>query len=169
MIVGTRGAKEISVKKVILIIAIIGIAIWFFFFSNLIKKECSTIECFNEQAIKCRSAKFTGIIDNNVFKYTIKGSKGNSCLIDIKLERMGIGTPIELINLFEGKSMECRIPKDKISQVSINQMKDVINYCNGPLKESIYELIIKKLYGLVVQNIGDILNKVDKELFELKN
>ena len=80
---------------------------------------------------------------------------------------MGVGTPIELIDLFEGKSMECKIPIDKIKEIHINKMENVINYCTGPLKESIYELIIKKLYGLVVQNIGEILKEVDKELFKV--
>ncbi len=162
-----RGAKNISISKLFIIIIIIAIAIWLFFFSNVIKKNCATIECFNEQAVRCKATKFTGIVDNNVFKYTIKGSKGDSCLVKIELDKMGIGTPIELIELFEGKSMECKIPKDKIKDISINKMENVINYCTGPLKESIYELIIKKLYGLVVQNIGEILKEADKSLFGL--
>src|SRR3989344_1037395 len=163
-----RGVKNISAKNVIIILLVVIIAVWLLFFSNIIKKECSTIECFNEQAVNCEPTKFTGIVDNNVFRYTINGYKGDSCLIDIELDRMGIGTPIELIDMFEGKSMECRIPSERLSNITINQMGDVINYCSGQFKESIYELIIKKLYGLVIQNMGEILNDLDKNLFKEK-
>ena len=167
MRIAKREAKNISIKRVTIIVIIIAFAVWFFFFSDVIKKNCATIECFNEQAVRCKATKFTGVVDNNIFKYTIKGSTGNSCKIEIELDRMGVGTPIELIDLFEGKSMECKIPIDKIKEIHINKMENVINYCTGPLKESIYELIIKKLYGLVVQNIGEILKEVDKELFKV--
>tara|TARA_Y100000034_G_scaffold134372_1_gene202597 strand:+ start:2405 stop:2908 length:504 start_codon:yes stop_codon:yes gene_type:complete len=161
-----RGAKNLSITKTTLIVIILIIAIWFFFFSNIIKKNCSTIQCFDEQSIQCKPTKFTGIVDNNIFKYTIKGSEGDNCKIKIELDKMGVGTPIELIDLFEGRSMECNIPQNRMKEVSINKMQDVINFCTGSLKESIYELVIKKLYGLVVQNMDEILEDIDKNLFE---
>ena len=57
--------------------------------------------------------------------------------------------------------MECNVP---FEITEITNTNDIIDYCSGPLKESIYELIIKKMYGVIAQNLGSIISEVEQNI-----
>ena len=157
----------ISLNKVIIYSLIIIFLIWFFGFSDIIKKNCKQdTNCFNEALAKCKSVKYIHIEDNNIYDYVIEGSKKDSCIVSIKLRRMGIGTPVDLVNKLEGKNMGCNIPKANLN-ARIDEIKDLLNFCSGNLKEGIYEIIIDRLYGLILKNLGGIITEIDKEIYSI--
>ena len=45
-------------------------------------------------------------------------------------------------------------------------MNNIIQYCTGPLKESLYELIVKRMYELIIVNLGEIAEEA-KNIMEV--
>ena len=88
------------------------------------------------------------------------------CKIQINLERTSVGTEFENKILLEGKSMECFIPKSRLFEVNFNEIENLLGYCSGPLKEGIYEIMIKKMYGVIISNLGDILGELQLSLIQ---
>lgn len=151
-------------KKLIFIIIIVLILAFLFYFFGIIKPKCTTDPCFNENLQKCSPVKYTRLQNNNVYKYTIFRSLGNKCKLTVENKKMATGTDYETISLLEGKSMECKIPKSKASEIELDNMKDLLNYCTGPLKEGMYELLLKKMYALVVAQMSGIVKEAEKTL-----
>jgi len=80
--------------------------------------------------------------------------------INIKLTKMGVGNPEEMVRALEGKEMTCNIPMTKAREVSFDKMPDILNYCTGPLKEAVYEQVISNMYALIIKNLGPIVKEV---------
>lgn len=118
-------------------------------------------DCFNEAAQKCSRAKVYIEDEDNLFEYRIVERKIDSCHVTIKVVQVSPEADQETIDLFEGKSMECNVP---FEITEITNTNDIIDYCSGPLKESIYELIIKKMYGVIAQNLGSIISEVKENI-----
>ncbi len=78
------------------------------------KQECTTKDCFNQNLQNCKPSYLLALEENNLYNYEISRSFGSYCNIEIKLERMATGTSKEFIDLLEGKSMTCKIPKDSL-------------------------------------------------------
>ena len=72
---------------------------------------------------------------------------------------MAVGTALDQKALFEGKDMTCKIPLNEVKQINFADLKGFVKYCHGSLKEAIYEQIIAKMYGLVIKNLDEILDK----------
>jgi len=122
------------------------------------EKNCGdNQECFNEAAQKCAKAKVYIEEENTLFEYRIKERKENNCYVTITVITVDPEAKQETIDLFEGKSMDCYIPFEITEMTNTN---DIISYCSGDLKEAIYELIIKKMYGVIAQNLGSIISEV---------
>ncbi len=148
--------KKIAIK-VIVSILIFAIAIFLSYEFGLFKKRCKDDKCFSEAVIKCKMAKYHKLRDFNYYTYEIKGKRGGKCVIKITLDKMAEGTSIKEKMLFEGKSMVCRVPPENLNATTIENIENFLEYCTGPLKESIYKVIIEKLYGLILHNIGDVV------------
>lgn len=119
-------------------------------------------QCFLENSAVCSPADVYISRSNNVYHYMIYPTIRNKCKLVITFERAQEGTSPEHIQLLEGKSMTCFIPKDNLRAVNPIDMNNVIDYCSGPLKEGLYELIIKRMYEFVVINIEDIAEEAQK-------
>ena len=52
-----------------------------------------------------------------------------------------------------------KIPKKELDEINSN-IESYIKYCNGILKEKMYEFVLKKMYGVVIGNINEILNEI---------
>ncbi|MDD5178493.1 MAG: hypothetical protein PHT54_04430 [Candidatus Nanoarchaeia archaeon] len=155
---------EISFSTLVMGTLILIFLIWLIFFSGVFKKNCEQDEtCFNERLMECKGTKFIAVRNGNIYNYLIEGRKKDFCILDIELKKMAVGTDLNLRGKLEGKSMKCYVPKDKLNEVK--EIEGLINYCTGPLKEGIYEVMIEKLYGLLIQNLGDIVGEVKKQLF----
>ncbi len=151
-------------KVFAIIISILVVLSFLAFYLGIIKKTCETEDCFSQSLQSCSMTQYLKLQNMNYYRYTIEGKRGDDCLIQVKLVKMAVGTPEDKIKLFEGKSMTCRIPKDKLSTLKSDNVEGMLNYCTGPLKEAMYQLIIEKLYTLIVSNMGDIVGKLEDVL-----
>ena len=86
----------------------------------------------------------------------------NKCDLFVKFDRAQEGTPSEHITLLEGKSMTCTIPKSEMKKQDVLNMENIMPYCTGPLKESLYQLIVKRMYELIIVNLKEISTEADK-------
>ena len=57
--------------------------------------------------------------------------------------------------------MTCKIPKKQLPNTNLIEMNNIMEYCSGPLKESLYELIIKRMYELVIINLAEIAEQAE--------
>lgn len=157
-------AKKIGFATLVLIISFI--LSWQL---GLFRKNCDdNRECFNEALAICKQAKFYQLKDYNYYSYKIEGTKKGKCSIYIKIEKMAEGASIGNIEKFEGKGMSCQLPLEMLNATTIENVNGLLFYCSGPLKEAVYEVIIEKLYGIVLNNIGDVVVEMRDVLKEVK-
>jgi len=154
--------KEGWNKVIITIIIILVAAILFSLFYTKYEKDCGQDQiCFNSAASICRPAKLLIDKEGSTFLYTIKGNKKDDCIILIKIKELNPEYDLETVQLLENKEMTCAIPKSQLINSDFTEKESVIDYCTGPLKESIYELMIKRMYNVLAQNMGPILNEME--------
>ena len=143
----------------IVILILIFASILYFIFRT---KECKTTGCFEEAAIRCEKASIkVREVNGSISRYTIKGEEKDNCILHIKLEKVG-SLSEEMTKRFEGKDMTCSIPKNEFSRMKLEEMGADLDYCHGPLKEEIYDVVIKKLYNLVVRDMYSVLEEVKR-------
>ncbi len=124
------------------------------------KTECGLNKlCFNDKLEDCSAARLIHAKNGNYYSYEIEGWRDDTCLVEIKLVRVAPGTSLKLKSAFEGKDMSCNLPEDKLKNADIEDINNFINYCHGTLKEAIYEHMLSKIYGLVLQNLDAILTE----------
>jgi len=141
--------KKHSKKKwpIILIVLMTAVwAIWIVFFSYT---NCNNWNCFNSNLENCNRVKFIGESNGLVFEYIILGSSEDICNVNIKLLQGELSNQ-DSIKL-ENQEMICSLPLG----VAIIPESNIGN-CHGLLKEGLQDLIIKKLYTYLVQNLGRI-------------
>ena len=164
-----KRVRRFSARGYFIIFIFLVIGIYLIFFSGLIKKDCKQDKiCFEEVLKDCKSAKFINLRENNLYEFQVIKKKGDLCEVNIELKKMGVGTPIKIVEKFEGKSMKCLIPRNAIAAGKVDEIENIINYCSGSLKEAIFELIIDRMYGLIIKNLGEISEDVKADLFEIK-
>jgi hypothetical protein len=136
------------------------------FFLGVFKTQCEDESCFQDAAALCSPKIYEKSVNNNIYRYVISRSFGDMCRIKISLEKTSIGTEFENKLILEGKSMDCYISKSKLIEVNFNEIENLLGYCSGPLKEGIYEIMIKKMYGVIISNLGDILGELQLSLIQ---
>ncbi len=130
------------------------------YFFGFLKKDCHLDKaCFDASLSSCKQAEALVVQEGSLYRYEIHGKSAGNCKFEIALEKMAEGTPVNLKDAFEGKSMKCRMPLELLGE-PVEKIDSLINYCSGPLKEAIYELIITRLYKNVVGNLGVILSQL---------
>lgn len=147
---------------IILLILIVLANIYFFIYT----KSCDTGECFLKAINSCTPVKYDNIVNNNIYVYTIQRSFSNDCKLNVNLERASEGTDFETKYKLEGKSMTCFIPGKDFTVIDFKEVNNLLKYCSGPLKEGIYEIIIKNMYSIIISNIGEILSEVQTSLIK---
>ena|SRR3989344_5775508 len=152
-------------KKRGVIIIIIGVLLILSPFYGLIRpKTCDTAGCFEVAAAECKKAEFLfNDGDKTITSYKIIGEEDDNCKLDIKIKEM-ISFSESTKKQFEGKKMTCLIPKEEFSRMKFEEMGGNLDYCSGPLKEAMYESIVKKLYNLVVKDMSAVLDEIEKGL-----
>lgn len=154
--------------KIFVVILFLVVIIWLLFHYGVIKKNCEYDKaCFDQYFKECKPAKVTQIINDNTYVYTIKRRSGDYCILKVKLETIGYGTSQDIRELFEEKDMTCHIPISKTAKIQFSEFKEILNYCSGSLKEAIYEQMINRLYGLIIQNMGPILSEIEKSIYTI--
>jgi hypothetical protein len=133
------------------------------YYLGFTREYCGTdVNCFNEKKNTCSPVEVYSSKENNVYYYKLNPTLRNRCKLLIKFEKAQEGTSPEHIALLEGKSMMCILPKQKMQTLSILEMNEIMPYCSGPLKEGIYELIVKRMYELIITNLGEITEEAEK-------
>ncbi len=151
---------------VVIVVAVAVISLFLIFFTY--EKNCYTDECFDNAAKKCNKAEYVKLDNGNTFRYNIERSYSSNCKLIIKIEEINDAHGQELKNLFEGKSMQCEIPKDKFN-IEFLKLENSIDYCHGILKEAMYELMLQRIYDLAVKQIGDVIFEIEDVLGEVKS
>ncbi len=128
------------------------------------KKTCRDDACFNNALAKCSYAKFLATKNLNYYLYTIQGTSKDTCKVEATLRKMAVGTPPDKIEQFEGKGMTCYVPKKDIAKMTSFEFENMLPNCTGQLKEAMYQLMIEKLYTIIIQNMGDIVGAVEDTL-----
>ncbi len=141
------------------IITIVVIFVIVFSIAFIYKKECDDDECFNKALAECEPTKYYGYKNNNLYLYKISRSFGK-CRLYVKIEKMAIGTEPDLIRLLEDKDMKCQIPKSVV--ITLDEMESLLNYCHGTLKENLYQLMLERLYALVIRDMSGIIKEAEK-------
>ena len=145
-----KGIKHKSFSRGILIILIVLIILtwvtWKIFFSYA---SCDNWDCFNAHLEDCDQTKFIGESDDMVFEYIIQSDSNGKCNINVELLQGKLNNQ-DSIKL-ENQEMVCSLPKGII----MIPESDIGN-CHGLLKESLQDLVIKKLHTYLVQNLGKL-------------
>lgn len=148
-------------KRGVLFIAILAIAIffvWVFFFRT---SKCDFVACFESKLEGCERAEVKVEKDTGITSYKIKGKDKDNCAVEVKMEKV-FGLSRENVELFMGKSMICNVPKEKLVDIKVDDIGKDLERCSGPLKEAMYEVILKKLYTLVTKDLSSVLEEVNK-------
>lgn len=137
------------------------------YYTGYFRKECNQDKaCFNDAFNKCKPAQVVSLRNNNAYVYAIGWQLGKFCELKIEALRIDAGAPQEFKAL-KGKSMSCKIPKTMLGNLSVDNFDNLLVYCHGPLKEGLYEVIIQRMYTLVVSQLGDIAQEARKVLKEV--
>ena len=126
-------------------VAILSYIIWFLFFSF---GTCDSWDCFYNKVEKCDRTTFIGG-DRMIFEYTIRGTSGNSCVVNVELLQGELNNQDSIA--LEGREMRCNLPKG----IRMIPESDIGN-CHGDLKEGLQDLVIKKLHTYLVRNLGQL-------------
>lgn len=154
---GTKVLKPSFFKVLLLILFVLLVA----YVVLSIPKNCREDKtCFNEAFKVCKPAKMITTESGNIYSYKILGKTSNKCVVDIKILSVNPETSQDTKILFEGKSMRCEIPKEKYSVLNLDKIDNTLDYCTGPLKESIYQLMVDRMYNLVVRQLGGITTEI---------
>ena len=138
------------------------------YYTGYLREDCEQDKaCFDAKLSECRPAQVTTIKNNNAYQYWVGNSLGNLCEVNIKLLKVEAGAAPEFKELLEGKEMKCKIPKEELESIKIEEFDNLLQYCHGELKEGLYELIIQRMYELVVSQLGDIIAEAQKVLREV--
>lgn len=144
----------------LMIIGLLFVAALIIYSSGVIKKDCGRDKvCFREHLVECKTAKLITIKNDNVYSYTIGSSFGSGCDMYVRMERIALGADPQFERLLEGKEMVCSMPRQQIPEIDVDNFNTFIDYCRGELKEGLYELIIQRMYTLVVKELGSIVEE----------
>lgn len=149
-----KGVKIIIIVAIILIISLMGIAMYLMYSSA---RPCTTQTCFDNSLKNCRMAFFIRESDEVIMQYRIVGQFENSCKVDVKLLQIKKGTT-EISDL-EGKSMTCDL---RLGTISLPEAD--LSLCHGILREEIQDLIIKRMHSQLMENIGQVSQETTKVL-----
>ncbi|MFA5176134.1 MAG: hypothetical protein WC413_02650 [Candidatus Nanoarchaeia archaeon] len=129
--------KNIIIVLVLLLIFISGCSIY----------DCGTdINCFEEKAKSCSSAKVNIIEEGNNIRLTSRGILFGKCKFSLKIEQIGENLQQQnpgISKVLIGKTMNCEIPLEELNINLDNYLNDIANlkdgeyerYCSGPIKD----------------------------------
>jgi hypothetical protein len=150
-------------KRVVVLLVFVAIilvvSVYFVSFKTTV---CDTVGCFENAAAECKRAKINAQeTGGTVTFYKIKGENNGDCELYVKILETEELNP-ETVTAFEGKDMVCKIPVSKFSRLALDEMGSDLDYCSGPLKEEMYSVLVKKLYKLVLDDMGLVLEEVER-------
>lgn len=142
----------ILITLFILVLISLAVSVYFLYWNI---RTCQNQECFNQALVKCSPRYWTNENSDTIIKYKILGTEGDKCEVNVQILQIKKGLA-ELTNL-EGKSMVCALDYGIVTDPEKN-----LGICHGILKETIQEIIIKRMHAQIVENIGKISAETTK-------
>jgi hypothetical protein len=151
------GGKRSHKTNLVLIFGVIAVIFISIYLSGLLNTKCGRdAACFDKALSKCTSASYTLHASGNVYLYESSSSLGETCKVKVTMIKSVEGSDLQLKEKLEGKEMTCYFPRDRLKKEGLTDMDDFADFCTGPLKEGMLEIVVGKMYGLVVANLGEI-------------
>ena len=141
-----RKNEIIKLISIVLIFIVLSFLIYRFFFKI---EKCSDEVCFSNALISCSRAQLINDDSESTWSYTILGKRSGKCQVEVKLLQIKRGKLD--IEEAEGKTMTCSLPIRTITLPGEN-----LELCSGELKESLQDLVIKKMHSYILENLGEI-------------
>src|SRR3989344_2352512 len=150
---------------IFIIISVILVLTPFYFIFG--PENCETKGCFETAADECSSTKYDFKEDDQITEsaYKINGEEGDNCELLIEIKGVSDKYSQTTRMQFEGKSMTCLIPKEEFSRMTFEEMGANLDFCYGPLKEAMYEAVVKKLSRLYKIQLSKILSTISLLFF----
>ena len=117
-------------------------------------RSCADEGCFLFELRDCQRAKYISETGGNAWQYFVEGSSRGACKVTVK----NIAVADASFSSIVGKKMTCRVPKEQAG--TFIELQQRLEFCSGPLKESLQEIVIDKLYTYIIQHIGEITEDV---------
>ncbi len=146
--------RFIKIAIAVLVLLLI-IAIVYAVFSYI--EVCSDKECFDQYLVECRRVKWTNNAEEAVWAYRIEGASQAECRVGVTL--LSVKTGQADLGIAEKKSMTCYLPLNVVLTPGEN-----LEYCTGPLKETMQDLIIKKMHSYILENLGRINEELTRAI-----
>src|SRR5680860_416200 len=137
--------RRFGLSKLIVLVVLVGL-VWFVWSAFFNYQDCRDNACFNKNLADCNKARFVGG-NEMIFEYVIKGKSAGDCEVKVTLLQGELNNA-ESIKL-ENQAMNCFLPLGAV----VSPESD-IGVCHGMLKEGLQDLIIKKMYTYLVDNLG---------------
>lgn len=138
-----------------LLVLIAVVASLYFTFAKPI--NCDTYQCFQDNMASCTKATYINEEPEASWRYTITGSENSECNIEVILLQAKKGD-LEL-DLLRGYGMECKYP------LGITTYPDSdLGACSGKLKEKLQDIVIKKLYSYIIDNLGELDESLERAI-----
>ena len=138
-----KGKRNLIIALILVILVIAG------FYYAFLRKECGDYECFRQNMVECRPAKYVNEEREASWGYEVIGKKREQCEVEVKLLLAKEG---ELkLREFEGNSMNCFYPLGTAAFPD-----EDLSACHGRLKEDLQQRIIEKLHEYILDNLGEI-------------
>jgi hypothetical protein len=112
-------------------------------------KPCKDHECFVNAIVECKRVSLIREDSQSSWLYTIKGPEKDSCKVEVTLLKIKHG--IIDGEILQGQNMLCLVPKG-----STQYPEKDISKCNGPLKQELQDIIIKRMHDYILENVGEI-------------
>tara|TARA_Y100000034_G_C6811867_1_gene364898 strand:+ start:162 stop:629 length:468 start_codon:yes stop_codon:yes gene_type:complete len=149
-------------RVVVLVVGVVIVALISIYFISFKTTACDTVGCFEKKAAECDRAKIHALEDGGtVTFYKIKGESRDNCELYVKIVETE-DLDAETASTFQGKDMTCKIPVNKFSRMTLEEMGSDLDYCSGTLKEEMYSVLVKRLYKLVLDDMGLVLEEVER-------
>jgi len=137
-----RGWNIILISSIIFAVLLI---LGYFLF--LYAPACSDKSCFENSLKGCSRASYINDDANAIWQYRILLSLGNECRINVKAAE--IKSDAESQAALKGKEMLCSIPKP-----AVEMPEKRLEYCHGDLKESMQDLMIKRMQLYIINSLN---------------
>lgn len=157
-----RAVNKIQIQRVLKTVILVVIVLYIII---SLPKKCPDEECFSSKVQSCKAAYLTKEKDGNTYFYSTAEklsnyipykTKNSMCFMEVTLKKTSPTASEEIKQQLEGKSMTCTLPMSILPNLDFEKVENILDFCHGELKESIYELVINKMHNLVLGNLNEI-------------
>ncbi len=120
---------------IVLALFIIGFVIYIKLISPI---DCADVTCFLAKANNCEAARYAA--DQETVSILLTTT--NDCRVTKEITSVTATEPQEIKDLLIGKSMICNYKQNNFNTELINTLVVGLDKCSGPLKESLYEIVL---------------------------